>query len=338
MPKKGSISMQDLISVIVPIYNVEKYLERSVGALMGQTHSNLEIILVDDGSTDASGAMCDEFASKDSRVKVIHKTNGGSSTARNMGIEAATGNYIGFCDSDDYPEADMYENLLEILTEHPEAQIAQAMSSDYTEDGTLVKGPYKDSGKVTFLPREEMFRLLMLHVGDSSFCTKLIRADYMKQFRFPEGHLNEDFELVLRMIGGTQGVYSLEKNGYNIELRSGSNSRNVFREVFYNSMIENSDTAFRIMEKEYPQYREETVRFWYFQRLDYLLHIPVKYMNASNQVCRNIIEDLRNGRKEIKENSFLTQKEKKNLLILSYLPKTSKRIHGIKMKLKRNVK
>lgn len=329
--------MQDLISVIVPIYNVEKYLERSVGALMGQTHQNLEIILVDDGSTDASGAMCDAFAKKDSRVKVIHKPNGGSSTARNVGVEAATGYYIGFCDSDDYPEPDMYENLLSIMKEHPEAKISQAMSSDYLEDGTLVKGPYRDSGTVNFLPKEEMFRLLMLHVGDSSFCTKLIRADYMKQFRFPEGHLNEDFELVLRMIGGVDGVYSLEKNGYNIELRSGSNSRNVFREVFYNSMIENSDTAFRIMEKDYPQYREETVRFWYFQRLDYLLHIPVKYMNSHNQVCRKIIKDLRKGRKEIKQNSFLSPKEKKNLLILSYVPKLSKRVHGLKMKIKRTL-
>ncbi len=328
--------MQDLISVVMPIYNVEKYLERSVGALLGQTYRNLEIILVDDGSTDASGDMCDAFAMKDSRIKVIHKPNGGSSTARNMGIEAATGEYIGFCDSDDYPEPDMYENLLAIMKEHPEAVISQAMSSDYTEDGTLVKGPYKDTGAVTFLPKEEMFRLLMLHVGDSSFCTKLIRADYMKQFRFPEGHLNEDFELVLRMISGVEGVYSLEKNGYNIELRSGSNSRNVFREVFYNSMIENSNTAFAIMEREYPQYREEAVRFWYFQRLDYLLHIPVKYMNSSNQVCQNIIKDIRKGRSEIKKNQFLTEKEKKNLLILSYLPKGSKRIHGIKMKLKRS--
>ena len=154
--------MQELISVIVPIYNVEKYLERSVGALLGQTYTNLEIILVDDGSKDRSGVMCDEFAAKDSRVKVIHKENGGSSSARNLGIEAATGDYIGFCDSDDYTESDMYENLLAIMKEHEDAVIAQAMSSDYTDEGVLVKGPYKDSGEVKFLPKEEMFRLTAL--------------------------------------------------------------------------------------------------------------------------------------------------------------------------------
>ena len=327
--------MQELISVIVPIYNVEKYLERSIGALINQTYSNLEIILVDDGSKDRSGAMCDEFAIRDSRIKVIHKENGGSSSARNMGIEAATGDYIGFCDSDDYPENDLYENLLNIAREYPDMVIAQAMSSDYTDDGVLVKGPYKDSGKVNFLTKQEMFRLLMLHVGDSSFCTKLIKADYMKKFRFEEGRLNEDFELIIRMLSDISGVYSLEKNGYNIVLRHGSNSRNKFGEVFYNSMIENSDRAFKMMEESYPELREEGIRFWYFQRLDYMLHIPVAYMKKSNMVCWNIIRDLKNGRKQIKNNAFLTRKEKRNLLILSYAPRMSKRFHNMIMVVKR---
>ena len=327
--------MQELISVIVPIYNVEKYLERSVGSLLGQTYRNLEIILVNDGSTDRSGAMCDEFAAKDNRIKVIHKQNGGSSSARNLGIEAAIGDYIGFCDSDDYTESDMYENLLSVMKQHEDAVIAQAMSSNYTDEGVLGKGPYKDSGKVNFLTKQEMFRLLMLHVGDSSFCTKLIKAEYMKRFRFEEGRLNEDFELVIRMLSGISGVYSLEKNGYNIVLRGGSNSRSKFGEVFYNSLIENSNRAFSLMEKEYPELREEGIRFWYFQRLDYMLHIPVSYMKKSNTVCWNIIQDLKKGRKQIKSNAFLTKKEKRNLLILSYAPRMSKRFHNVIMVFKR---
>lgn len=330
--------MQELISVIMPIYNVEKYLERSVGALLNQTYSNLEIILVDDGSTDRSGTMCDAFLEQDDRIKVIHKTNGGSSSARNLGIEAASGNYIAFCDSDDYSEPDIYENLLKIMKEHPDAVIAQAMSSDYLEDGTLIKGPYKNSGQVNFLSRQEMFRLLMLHVGDSSFCTKLIKADYMKQFRFEEGRLNEDFELLIRMLKGVNGIYSLEKNGYNIVLRHGSNSRNSFGEIFYNSMIENSNRAYKIMEEQYPELKEEAVRFWYFQRLDYMLHIPVGYMKKTNHVCWEIVNDLKKGRKAIKANAFLTAKEKRNLLILSYAPRMSKRIHNVIMVIKRALK
>lgn len=330
--------MQELISVIVPIYNVEKYLERSVGALLGQTYQNMELILVDDGSTDGSAAMCDAFAKQDARVKVIHKKNGGSSSARNMGLDIASGDYIGFCDSDDYPEPDMYENLLRIMHANDNAVIAQAMSSNFYEDGTLVSGPYQNSGEVKYLTRQEMFRLLMLHVGDSSFCTKLIKADYMKKFRFEEGRLNEDFELLLRMLSGVEGIYSLEKNGYNIVLRKESNSRGTFRELLYNSMIENSDRAFRLMETDYPKIHEEAVRFWYFQRLDYMLHIPVDKMGKGNTVCREIIKDLKKGRKQIKSNAFLSKKEKRNLLILSHAPVLSKRVHNSIMILKRAIK
>lgn len=326
--------MQELISVIVPIYNVEKYLDRSVRALLNQTYQNLEIILVDDGSTDNSGKMCDEFAQADSRVRVFHKENGGSSTARNVGIRESKGKYIGFCDSDDYAEPDLYENLHKIFQAHEDAVIAQAMTSIFSEDGDLVFGPYRDSGDVNYITREEMFRMLMMHVGDSSFCTKLIRADYMKQFMFPEGELNEDFELLLRMLDGVNGIYSLEKSGYNIILRGNSNTRSVFRKVYYNAMIANSNKAYAIMEEKYPQFHDEAERFWFFQRLDYLLHIPVSAMGKDNEVCRQIIKEIKAGRKKIKANRFLAPKEKKNLLILSYMPRFSKRCHGLIMKLK----
>lgn len=98
-----------LLSVLVPVYNVEKYLEKSLGALLNQSYRNLEIILVDDGSTDSSGKICDEYAARDSRIQVVHKANGGLVSAREAGIQCATGKYIAFYDSDDYIEPDMYE-------------------------------------------------------------------------------------------------------------------------------------------------------------------------------------------------------------------------------------
>ncbi|WP_413854238.1 glycosyltransferase family 2 protein [Candidatus Ruminimicrobium bovinum] len=104
-----------LISVIIPVYNVEKYLSRCIDSVINQTYKNLEIILIDDGSTDNSGKICDEYAIKDNRIKVIHKQNGGVSSARNIGLDVAKGNYIGFVDSDDYIENDMYEILYELL-------------------------------------------------------------------------------------------------------------------------------------------------------------------------------------------------------------------------------
>ena len=104
-----------LISVIVPVYNVEKYLRQCLDSIINQTYRNLEIILVDDGSTDSSGIICDEYAQIDARIKVIHKENGGLSSARNAGLDVCTsgGDFIAFVDSDDWLEPDMYERLYE---------------------------------------------------------------------------------------------------------------------------------------------------------------------------------------------------------------------------------
>ena len=98
-----TVNTQDeLISIIIPVYKVEKYLEKCINSIIGQTYTNLQIILVDDGSPDNSGKICDKYAKEDSRIEVIHKSNGGLSEARNRGIERAKGKYIGFVDSDDY--------------------------------------------------------------------------------------------------------------------------------------------------------------------------------------------------------------------------------------------
>ena len=100
----------ELISVIVPVYNVESYLEKCIESIQNQSYKSLEIILVNDGSTDSSGDICDKYAAHDKRIKVIHKKNGGLSSARNAGLEVANGDYIAFVDSDDYIEITMYEN------------------------------------------------------------------------------------------------------------------------------------------------------------------------------------------------------------------------------------
>lgn len=110
--------MDELISVIVPVYNVEQYLEKCVDSIINQTYKNLEIILIDDGSTDSSGQLCDHLAQKDSRIVVYHKENGGVSSARNLGLDKAQGDYIGFIDSDDYIDPDMYEFLYNDLKKY----------------------------------------------------------------------------------------------------------------------------------------------------------------------------------------------------------------------------
>ena len=107
--------MQDLVSIIVPVYNVAQYLDRCVTSLTGQTYKNIEIILVDDGSTDTSGALCDLWQTRDNRIKAFHKTNGGLSDARNFGLEKATGRYVCFTDSDDWLDLRFVEVMLGAL-------------------------------------------------------------------------------------------------------------------------------------------------------------------------------------------------------------------------------
>ena len=146
----------DLISVIVPVYNVEKYLDRCMKSILQQTYHRLEIILVDDGSTDASAAMCDAYARRDSRIRVVHKQNGGLSDARNAGLELAAGDYIGYVDSDDWIEPDMYEYLLENALKY-QADIAVCGRVERYVDKEVVRG----FSEIEVLAREPALKYLL---------------------------------------------------------------------------------------------------------------------------------------------------------------------------------
>ena len=170
--------MDKKISVIVPVYKVEKYLHKCVDSIINQTYQNLEIILVDDGSPDNCGAICDEYAAKDSRVRVIHKENGGVSSARNAGLDICTGDYIGFADSDDWIEPDMYEILLSILD-----QTRSDMSIVSFSDGSRPKEQPKIE---TLTPVEAR---IQMHLGckfQGHVCTKLAKRECYANVHFPE--------------------------------------------------------------------------------------------------------------------------------------------------------
>lgn len=327
--------VSDVISIVIPIYNVKDYLRRNLDAVMAQSYENLEVILVDDGATDGSGVICDEYAAKDNRFHVIHKKNGGTSSARNAGIEAATGAFVGFLDSDDWPEPDMYENLHQAFLKYPEGKIAQLMSRDFLPDGTMVKGPQRDSGNTHFLPVKDYFEELMRHVGDSSFCTKLFRADFIKKYHFEENKLNEDFELLLHMIPKIDGVITVDKVGYNIELSVSSNTRGKFKAPLYEAMMENAKKAYELGEKLFPECQEVTKRFVLVQSLDYMLHVPVEQMKKENGFYQQEKKRIQTSKAEIKSNHYLDRQQRRNLKILSIFdPKLVRSLHNILMKLK----
>ena len=146
--------MEPLISVIVPVYKVEQYLDECVQSIINQTYKNLEIILVDDGSPDRCPEMCDEYARQDSRIKVIHKPNGGLSSARNAGIDIARGEYIGFVDSDDYIAHDMYEKLYNAF-EGTEKIFAVKCNYKRLAEGKLQPHKWWPNENMNILPSED---------------------------------------------------------------------------------------------------------------------------------------------------------------------------------------
>ena len=175
-----------LISVIVPIYNVERYLEKCILSIQCQTYQNLEIILSDDGSTDHSGAICDHFAALDPRIHVIHKMNGGLSDARNAGIEAASGAYFMFIDSDDFIAPDTIEKLYDAAREH-DCEIAVCNIVRIYDDGTT-EPFYHPVDRLTVWTGQQRFETLK----QPSACNKLFRAELFKEVRFPKGKFYED--------------------------------------------------------------------------------------------------------------------------------------------------
>ena len=178
-----------MISVVVPVYNVEAYLDECVQSILGQSYTDYELILVDDGSTDSSGNMCDDYAKADPRISVIHKTNGGLSDARNIGTKAARGDYVTYIDSDDLVSADYLEKLTGIVKEL-NVEIAVIGIECFT-DGSKPK--IKTSKKTDVFTGLEALKCALYQRGiDTSACALLVPISVALQFPFPVGRFHED--------------------------------------------------------------------------------------------------------------------------------------------------
>ncbi|MBQ0027081.1 MAG: glycosyltransferase family 2 protein [Lachnospiraceae bacterium] len=320
----------DLVTIIIPIYNIEReYLERCVRSVCGQTYSNLEIILVDDGSTDGTGAVCDELAKEDGRIVVFHKENGGSSSARNLGIDNANGKYLGFVDSDDYIDSDYVELMLNAIKKYnvPMAQISRDeidISGNRRPDVCI---PPKEVMVVTNLWQIEE---LLMHRGDCSFCTRLTDVSLFDGLRFPEGKLNEDFFLLMQMLEKIPEYVILPNQSYHVFYRIGSNSRRADSEDFsrvFIDIVDNADYAEKLIGGSYPNLAPVAKRFALYQRLDYMLHIPISQMKKDNIFYRNVVGYLRKNFGRMLFNSRLTVKNKIYLILLTVAPVCTRKIH-----------
>ena len=184
--------MGPLISVIVPVYNVEDYLSKCVASILAQSYKNLQVILVDDGSTDRCPEICDDIAKRESRVQTIHKKNGGLSSARNAGIDAANGDFLAFVDSDDYIAPDMYEYLYRNMAE-TESDISICGKYVVYENGRLILKQDQSILCLVMDSEEAIRRMCSFRDYDTSSCDKLYKRELFSSIRFPLGKLCEDW-------------------------------------------------------------------------------------------------------------------------------------------------
>lgn len=323
------------ITVIIPAYNTEKLVKKCVASVLDQDYPKdlLEVIAVDDGSTDGTPGILDEMAGLYSNLKVIHKENGGSSSARNVGLSVATGDYVGFVDSDDFVSKEMYSVMMAAALEH-DADMVQASRDEIAEDGTRLPDVVVPPSDIIEVSPEEHLRTLLMHTGDASFCTKLTkRSLFTDEMKFPEGELNEDFYLMIHMLEKVNKLVILPQQFYHVFYRTGSNSRKTKedRDYFppvFTDIVRNADVALELVRENHPALAEVAERFGYVQRLDYLLHIPIFKMTKDNEFYNSVVSYVRKNMSSIKENKYLTNKQKTYLKLLAPAPKLVRKIHA----------
>ncbi|ESU32048.1 hypothetical protein G3A_13005 [Bacillus sp. 17376] len=239
--------MNPKISIIVPVYKVEKYLHKCIDSILAQTFTDFELILIDDGSPDNCGRICDEYARKDSRVSVIHKENGGQASARNMGIDLAKGEFIGFVDSDDWIEPDMYELLYKICTEN-DCDISNISSIIYFKNRIQKNGFH--SLIVQSRP-EAMKAMLMGELYDEVVWTKLIKRTLLEDIRFPVGIVYEDTAFTYKVIHKSKKVCSIGAPKYHYIKREESTMDRAKKNIKIDAVLI-YDEMFKFMKKYYP--------------------------------------------------------------------------------------
>lgn len=295
---------EKLVSVIIPAYNIEDYIGRCLDSIISQTYKNLEIIVVDDGSRDHTGEILDNYAKKDRRIKVIHKENGGVSSARNKGIEAAEGDYIGFIDGDDLIESEMYKTLVDLLEEE---------NADIAHCGYQMVFPdridyYHNTGKKKIQTTEEGLKdLLSGEMIEPGLVNKIYKKELIKNCRLDETvKINEDLLMNYQLFKLSQKSVYYDITPYSYMIRSSSATG-------ANSLITKREDALRVLN----QIKDDCIN-------NNLLSIIYKrYIYLLMAICRDDLKDRSYIEYQKKQRKQL-KKELKTDIFKSCIPKKLK--------------
>ncbi len=237
------------VSIIIPVFNIEQYIGRCLESILCQTYSNIEIIIIDDGSVDDSGAICDEYMLKDDRIKVIHKDNGGLSSARNAGIDIAIGEYLVFVDGDDWIDK-RYVEILVWAIEDTDASIACCGSSRVYEENNFFKDSAVDI-KV-YSSESAIENMCYLREINCAAWGKIFIIDLFRDIRFPVGKIYEDMAIVYKLFDRAQKIVYVEYMGYFYYHRNGS----ILHSGFVEDKLERiyiADDILSFLKQKYPE-------------------------------------------------------------------------------------
>lgn len=246
---------QPLISIIVPVYNVERYLRECLDSICAQKGILSEIIVVDDGSTDGSAAICDEYAKEYANLKVIHKQNGGLASARNAGLDVMKGDYVGFVDSDDYIATDMYEALYKAMVQ---TECRVACCSWYRVIDGEVEGIERPVTEPVVLSKKDAIRSLMLNTGITySACDKLFKAELFKGIRFPKENLpSEDMPCIYEVLKNIDKIAYIGETKYYYRVVMESITKKEFSSKNMSTFYYEQDICGDVM-RNLPELRDE---------------------------------------------------------------------------------
>ena len=329
--------MNDLISVIVPIYKVEKYLKKCIDSIITQTYKNLEIILVDDGSPDNCGKICDEYAKQDNRIKVIHKENGGLSDARNKGIDISSGKYLTFVDSDDFIHPECCEKMLKNMGE---SQILQVSMCSVTPLRTININRISD--KINIYGMQE---IINIYYGEKKIitpmaCGKLYKRELFSHIRFPKGRIFEDASVVHKILENCNQISLIPDSLY--YWRENKNSiTHIFNRQFYVDSIKMCQEQAEYYLKKNPQLGKKL----YKSLFENYIQICVEIFATKHSAKVDILTMLKNDINKIEYASLeqsqmeciiaiLEQKENKIIKNLIFTYKRNKFIKNSKVVIK----
>lgn len=300
--------MNELISVILPIYNVEKYIDRCLNSVLRQTYTNIEIILVDDGSTDNCQKICDEYAKNDNRIKVIHKKNGGLSDARNAGIKIAKGKYITLIDSDDYVENDYVEFLYSLIKES-NAEISICSHTVLYENGTkLEKATHENS---ILDPKTTLKRILYDDGIDLSAWAKMYKKELFDTVQYPKGRLFEDAATTYLLIDQCDKIAIGSESKYYYIIRSNSITTKSFSPKKM-QLIDSTKEMCEYVKDKYPDLEKAADRrlmYAYLSTLSQLANSKDKYPKEQKELMKYIKEN----RKRILKDKYITKRDRLGL-------------------------